>query len=566
MLPGPVFTFELMTTARRGRFYLARALYAAVLFVILWNVQSAWRSETGGELSHSQVKWFAFSAFCGIAIGQELLVLALTPALVAGVIADEKKRKTLHYLLASQLSSAEIVVGKLLGRMLYVVVLLGVSLPILSLLVLLGGIDPLLVLLACGATLSTAWFLASLSIWVSTIARRPREALFIALGLEGLWLCLLPATRTVSLSQWPAIDGAVRWLGEWAGASSPVEVVWQLSWRALRGGVSRQPAVDLVAWMIVVQASLGLVFAILAALQLRPIFRRQSEGVEVRDRRGLRSILRSWLLGRQPALGEHPLLWKELHTCGARGFTWLLGFLLTVIGGGFLAYYTVWYGAMASVEWWDQGYGLQFGNFRYARDNFRFFLRMVMPLLYLAGILKVAGMAAGSITSEHEADTWVSMTSTVLTGREIIFAKLVGALRRGRQLAEVIIALAVAGVVLGVLHVLSIPALMVGLSIYGWFAAALGLWVSLQFRSTWRAQFLTVACLLLINILGQGVLGVVTPYGSTPLLWPGFTPHEVNQLAFDRGFFGFLAATGWPRSCASGILTAALPGRLFSTS
>ena len=230
MLPGPVFTFDLMITGRRGRFYLARALYAAVLFVILWNVQLAWLSETGGELSHKLVNWFAFSAFCGIAIGQELLVLALTPALVAGVIADEKKRKTLHYLLASQLTSAEIVVGKLLVRMLYVVVLLGVSLPVLSLLVLLGGIDPWLVVLACGATLSTAWFLASLSIWVSTIARRPRDALFIALGLECLWLCLPSVTRTVALSPWPAIDDAVRWLGEWAGASSPVEVVWQLFW------------------------------------------------------------------------------------------------------------------------------------------------------------------------------------------------------------------------------------------------------------------------------------------------------------------------------------------------
>ena len=50
MLPGPVFNFELMATARRGRFYLVRAFYATVLLVILWTVHSAWLSETGGEL------------------------------------------------------------------------------------------------------------------------------------------------------------------------------------------------------------------------------------------------------------------------------------------------------------------------------------------------------------------------------------------------------------------------------------------------------------------------------------------------------------------------------------
>ena len=78
--------------------------------------------------------------------------------------------------------------GKLLVRMLYVGVLLGVSLPVLSLLVLMGGVDPRLVLLSCGATLTTGWFLATLSIWVSTIARKVREAFFVAFGLEGLWL------------------------------------------------------------------------------------------------------------------------------------------------------------------------------------------------------------------------------------------------------------------------------------------------------------------------------------------------------------------------------------------
>jgi ABC-type transport system involved in multi-copper enzyme maturation permease subunit len=67
------------------------------------------------------------------------LALALTPALVARVVADEKQRKTLHYLLASRLTSPEIALGKLLVRMLYLAVLLGVSLPVLSLLVLMGS-------------------------------------------------------------------------------------------------------------------------------------------------------------------------------------------------------------------------------------------------------------------------------------------------------------------------------------------------------------------------------------------------------------------------------------------
>ncbi len=242
MLPGPVFNFELVSTARRGRFYAIRAFYATVLLVILWAIHSAWSSAYDGiELPTKMVKWFALSALGGITVGQEILVLVLTPALVAGVIADEKKRKTLHYLMASQLSSSEIVLGKLFVRMLYVGVLLGVSVPVLSLLVMLGGIDPWLVVLGCGATLSTAWFLATLSIWVSTIARRPREALFIAYGLEGLWL-MVPSALGQSLPMGvPMIDIPAYFLVDWLGASSPGDLIWHVIQRREQLDVGRDP-------------------------------------------------------------------------------------------------------------------------------------------------------------------------------------------------------------------------------------------------------------------------------------------------------------------------------------
>ncbi len=215
--------------------------------------------------------WFAFSAFCAITIGQEILVLLLTPALVAGVIADEKRRKTLHYLMASQLSSGEIVLGKLMVRMLYVTVLLGVSLPVLSLLVLMGGIDPRLVLLGCGATLSTGWFLAALSIWASTIARRVREAFFIAFGLECLWLFSPFVLRNLSTPAWPYFDQVVRWLSDWVGASSPFEVANQLFFSAMtsRGRGSRSD-IEVVAWMMGLQTAFGFILALIASLQLRP--------------------------------------------------------------------------------------------------------------------------------------------------------------------------------------------------------------------------------------------------------------------------------------------------------
>jgi ABC-type transport system involved in multi-copper enzyme maturation permease subunit len=553
MLPGPVFTFELMTTARRTRFYLVRAFYAVILFVILWTVHAVWTSETGGELSSQQVKWFAFSAFCGIAIGQELLALALTPALVAGVVADEKQRKTLHYLLASQLTSSEIVIGKLMVRMLYLVVLLGVSLPVLSLLVLLGGIDPMLVLLACAATFSTAWFLAALSIWVSTIAKRVREAFFIAYGLEGIWLCAPLMLRNIAGTGWQGFDGTANWLAEWVGASSPVEIGWNLFFGVATGGGSASSELEAVAWMMGLQLAFGLVLALLAAVQLRPIFRRQDGEGGIRVLRGLRSMLkgrRRWRLWRRPGLADQPMLWKELYTGGPRGFARVVGFLLTLIGGGFLARYAIVFASQSIMEMWL--YGNDMATFDHTeqqhRVEFYWFLRVVAPLLYVVVMLAVAGAAAAAITSEHEEDTWVSLTTTDLTGREILFAKLRGALRRGRRLGGVIILLATAGAVAGSINVLSIPALMIALIVYGWFAAVIGVWFSLQLRSTWRAQFLTIASLILINVAGQVVLNAMSRFGLAPWVWPAFTPYEISKLFFDPKVIERLADTSWPYS------------------
>ena len=102
-----------------------------------------WTHPAGGTLP--QIQSFAENAFIQFAgvQGLGLLLRLLIPALVAGTISDEYQRKTLHYLLASRLSSAEIVLGKLGARLVHVVAFLAVGLPIVSLLMLYGGLNPL---------------------------------------------------------------------------------------------------------------------------------------------------------------------------------------------------------------------------------------------------------------------------------------------------------------------------------------------------------------------------------------------------------------------------------------
>ena len=117
---GPVVRYELITTARRGRFYIARVVYGLSLLLLLWNqfrdfdahASGRRHGRTGADVCRGDVH--------PVRRAQGTALLCLIPALVAGVIADEHQRKTLHYLLASRLSSAEIVLGKLGARMVHV--------------------------------------------------------------------------------------------------------------------------------------------------------------------------------------------------------------------------------------------------------------------------------------------------------------------------------------------------------------------------------------------------------------------------------------------------------------
>jgi hypothetical protein len=164
------------------------------------------------------------------------------------------------------------------------------------------------------------------------------------------------------------------------------------------------------------------------------------------------------------------------------------------------------------------------------------------------GILSMAGRAAAGITSEHEEDTWVSLTTTDLSGGEIILGKLLGAMTRGRRFAELIVLLAATGVFAGSINVLSLPLLVVALVVFGWFATSLGLWMSLQLRRTWRAQFLAISSLLSINVAGQGLLNAASKFGYAPQIWPGFTVIEISKLLLDPSFVPRLASASWPRS------------------
>src|SRR3990170_8271718 len=135
-----MFTREVAVAPRRVSFFAARTLFAGVLFALTltsWQLLvGSQRIENVGDLA-----WFGAAVFQILAPLQLAVAMPFSALLVAAAVAHEKDRKTLDLLLMTNLTNAELVLGKLLASMLTVLVVIVAALPLLLIVALLGGVS-----------------------------------------------------------------------------------------------------------------------------------------------------------------------------------------------------------------------------------------------------------------------------------------------------------------------------------------------------------------------------------------------------------------------------------------
>jgi ABC-type transport system involved in multi-copper enzyme maturation permease subunit len=526
-----VIRAELTTTARRRRYYFLRLAYGLILLAFFSVSYMAWESRFPEGATTEEVRRFAENAFIQFGSLQTWMVLFLVPALVAGVIADEHQRKTLHDLLASRLSSAEIMLGKLLARLAHLGVFVAIGVPVVCLLALYGALNPENVGIVYGSTATTVLFLAGGSMLISILARTPRDALLAAYGLEFLWLVAPPF-----LAPWTRyLDGLYAWVhpvNELILATNPKvfwdeltdvsnTVLWspwaRSAWMWRRGpwiftrtsGLLGLPLNFPFVWMVALQAGFGLLFLIAAILGLRPL--RGSSWSGARPRRGwswrlstavksltnaraAAPVFRNRLLVPQsrPRCGEHPMLWKERFTPLGGGLSWLGGrpvaiLILTV--AGCLLFDPAWTLLKARL-------GSPWHSHERLRLTLGQDLRGATWLLSYLGIVAVAAAGAVSITAEREHDTWTSLATTLVTPDEVVLAKQFGAVWSARWVGLVFLVLWMTGLALGAFDPLGVLGAVLLAGLAAWGLAAVGVFVSPRAGNSTRAQAVTLLIVL----------------------------------------------------------------------
>src|SRR5262249_11708086 len=129
------------TLPRRARHYVLRAAYLGLLWVLAltaWQATVGW-SQTATLGDNARFGLLLFRVFTVV---QLTLLLFFTALSAAGAITQEKDRRTFVLLLLTDMRNYEIVLGKLLGSLLQIGLLLAGTVPILMMILLLGGVTP----------------------------------------------------------------------------------------------------------------------------------------------------------------------------------------------------------------------------------------------------------------------------------------------------------------------------------------------------------------------------------------------------------------------------------------
>lgn len=472
---GPLAGVECRRSLSRGWVQVVRALAALPPALILLAVVWLWWFQRQFAPAYSP----GGALVGGLALVENLFVtvaLLLGPALLAGSLAGEKVGATVALLLTAQVSSAEIVMARLAGRLCVVGVFVAAGLPALMWFAGLCGLGPGALTILISLPAAVAFGGGGLALAVSAMARRGRDALLVVYLIE-LLLLLAP----VAAGALPAN------LGAWIEPLNPYQGIPAL----IQLDNSVPALISIAMWIL-----LGVAGCATATWRLRPTFR--TDPVARRSRGPW------WRAALLPQLGERPMIWKELYVAHVQAFSWVVRWLGILAAGLFAGASLVLAGLFVGGGWlqpeidwsWTRG---NLANLLAWSWLFAWFLQWALGL-----------RAAAAIASERQHGTWDALMVSPLEGREIVLAKIYGSMYGLRGLLVAIVAAWVAGLVCGALPVADFTLVMAQTVVIGGFMLAVGTGFSLYCASPTRAMALTMACWIAAGLLFAAVAGILT--------------------------------------------------------
>lgn len=408
---GPIFNREALTVPRHSKHYMARVAYLGLLLicgVTFWQTLYGW----GQSVSLGDVARFGTIFFQILAYLQLIVVLFFSSLFAAGAVAQEKDRRTFVLLLMTDLKNYELVLGKLFGSLMNIGILLLVSMPLVALCVLMGGISfrqVVEVMLVLGGSAIAAGSLGCvMALW------RERTFQTLALTVLGMVLYLL-VVEGLPLLGWmiPGIKDSVENLRHML---NPFRLLSDIVVPPVQAELQNN------SWIYFgVMVAIAVFLNVLGVMMLRvwnPSNERMIRPEDIIDESeeeiAAANRNKHAAPGRLRAVWENPIIWREVRTraYGRKMFVIKLVYLL-----------------VAAAMIWSSMVSLP-----PAQQASRFQVAQAIVPIFVLAFLLLNAQAVTSITSERDLNSLELLLVTDLSAKEFIFGKLGGVLWNSKEI------------------------------------------------------------------------------------------------------------------------------------
>ena len=420
-LTGPIFDKELRVSSRRRRNYVLRFAYLAILtvFVVLvWHRMVKFQGAAAYQIS--QMSEAGKAIITTIIMFQFVATQLIAVVMLSTSISDEIYHRTLGVLMTTPINSFQIVMGKLFSKLLQIILLLAISLPLLAIVRVFGGVPWDYVISSICITLTAVIFAGVLSLYFSIGGRRAYAVILKTLFTLGTIYLFIPIMVVlVSRSFSPVIRQPLMYFFIVMLPNPFVIMQYNTVAMMVPGRMGIMPFQFL--WPLHCGIMLGASVLVLAwSIRIvRRIALRQAAGqldLTAKSKRQLKKKLSlvTAIPHEQSGLIRHvkgsPVVWKELRAPIIQGSRKknIIGLVITIVA------LLITYALNMKEKLLDED-----------------FAHVAYTLIFvILGLIANIVLSATTITTEKETRSWPILLATSMGDWQILIGKFIGVFRR----------------------------------------------------------------------------------------------------------------------------------------
>ena len=464
-LAGPIFEKELRVASRRRRSYFLRFLYVAVLacFVVAnWQEVGAFQAGYGASVI-SRMSLVGRDLVATVAWFQFVTMQILAVVVMSAAVSEETQRRTLGVLMSTPITGWQFVIGKLLSKLFGLLVLLAISLPVLAVVRVYGGVPWSFVVSTLCITFASVVLIGSISLFLALGRRDTFWTIAWTVGVYGFLFVLLP--------HWINYNSREPVLSLW----SPF-IAMGTETAKLMGSTPGSVSAPHWGYFCLVAGTVSLAYLWGAARRVRAIGLRTLDpetrsGRRKRRKKGQKPAIA--LRGARQAIQRvsgSPLIWKELrfYLPGSRREA--------AVGIGIAT-------AILATS-----YVLNFNEGGFERIQ-----RIYVALYFGIGLIVTAALAGGAIAAERESRALGLLLSLPVSNNHIILAKALGVFYRALPAWLVLVGHTLVFSATGSVHPILLLHMVLLAVLVSVFITGMGLYYSTRMRTGSSAGAMTIA-------------------------------------------------------------------------